>query len=374
MGRQVLILRVPSHLRESRQAPTLHVPSHLPREIFDLIISTLISLYDQDPGYQWSHLRYITRFHKRQLESHFLHFWLPRTILTVYSDRVGVSVDYRAFGVDKKTGLIARFKAREGWARLQRDSMLEHEKWSWWEYIMRSTDPFDENTWWSQRRVVLRMGEGVLNEGYAGGGILSNMVIPGLQPDDEGGNLWFEWKTLFSNLFKEEECMRMLRNDLLKKHMPQILTKKLPERRSMIRKVLSQYKASAREALYFYRHHLHSGGTLANFDCGHYKNWYGYTQYDETDYPTILEIIGKEESVVFQMEGWREWGVREVARLRGEEDMKDYNYWESQPAQLQTRARVWLAACRERCVEKDVNEEQLEKGLRLRRRLEDFWL
>jgi len=41
---------------------------------------------------------------------------------------------------------------------------------------------------------------------------------------------------------------------------------------------------------------------------------------DPTKPPSIFEVLSVEESMVFTMDGWRDFGVKELARLRSEEE------------------------------------------------------
>lgn len=177
----------------------LQIPSAIPREIKDAIIDALIMRYGHSPAYQWTHLRYITRFHQQQLEKHFYRHWLRRLIITIYETR-DHWVDYRVrSGVEKQNDVIVRFKAQKQWAHLRPESK---ERWGRW-------------IWNEEKRIVLRLsdigtgpGETSMNEGYMGGAIISDAYVPELTTDETGKNIWFDWKKLFSTMFEEEMLMR----------------------------------------------------------------------------------------------------------------------------------------------------------------------
>jgi hypothetical protein len=54
----------------------------------------------------------------------------------------------------------------------------------------------------------VRLGEGILNEGYAGGGIVSDAIVPELTEKEKWKYIYFDWKKLFDNVFGEEMAMR----------------------------------------------------------------------------------------------------------------------------------------------------------------------
>jgi hypothetical protein len=57
-------------------------------------------------------------------------------------------------------------------------------------------------------KTLVRLGEGILNEGYAGGGIVSDAIVPELTEEEMGKYVYFDWKMLFDNVFTEEIVMR----------------------------------------------------------------------------------------------------------------------------------------------------------------------
>lgn len=86
-----------------------------PRELTDLIITNLVELHVRKPATQWTQLRHITRFHKSQIETHFLTYWLSK--LHLYACNAcpasgRIMIEYRAHSVKKVTG-IAKFRAIE---------------------------------------------------------------------------------------------------------------------------------------------------------------------------------------------------------------------------------------------------------------------
>lgn len=178
------------HKRNSR---AINTPTNLPRELIDHIITLLINSHSHDPAYQWTHFRQITRFHKSQLEKHFLHFWLPKLIVTIYAN-MDDAISYRAKGLRKTDKHVVKFQAREGWNDLDPD---QREVWPAvkWNGELRGT-------------VIVRLGESVLNEGRKGGGIINDCVIPGLEVEVGSPVIWFNWYALFGVLFSEVMLMR----------------------------------------------------------------------------------------------------------------------------------------------------------------------
>ena len=57
--------------------------SKLPRELIDTVITSLIFLHNDDPAYQWTQLRFITRYHRTVIEQHFYGFWVPKLSFAV---------------------------------------------------------------------------------------------------------------------------------------------------------------------------------------------------------------------------------------------------------------------------------------------------
>ncbi|KAF2474894.1 uncharacterized protein BDR25DRAFT_112874 [Lindgomyces ingoldianus] len=348
------------------QSQTLPTISHLPRELVDTIITTLIQSYAHDPAHQWTHLRHITRFHKTQLEKHFLNFWLPKLIITVYSSE-STSVDYRAWSVSKpaSTDSTARFKGREGWKDLD-----DEERMYWADNVWNSTRMLPS--------VHVRLGVGELGEGYAGGYIISDVEIPGLRTSGEGSSVWFRWMELFDCLFREEMVMRNVQGKLVSMNLVFVnlhlfltleiisidrsiarsrqlhggeaklqfqtqihLLNRLNQVQSHITAVKSQKawpntKPAQRAALIDF---LRTEVQLRRRDI--LRQWRKhnpprlpaltekywdpkYKPYVQDNHlrenpPDILAVVAVEESMVFTMKGWRNWDVCEIARLRARE-------------------------------------------------------
>ncbi|KAH7357471.1 hypothetical protein BKA66DRAFT_473334 [Pyrenochaeta sp. MPI-SDFR-AT-0127] len=314
-----------------RSPKLLHSAIRLPRELIDTIISTLIVLSDEDPIYQWTCLRHTTRYHKAQIEQHFFDFWVPRLSLTVSEDEH--TVQYKARSVDKgrevskqrgssSANNVMRSEPLAGW------QALSGQREVWTEMIMRTTYPIGEEER-REKRLIVRMGDRVLNKGFAGGGIVSDLQVPKLRVDAYTGDLCFDWKMLFTCLFREEMVMRRLRDALLRDFMPTIRATKPEKRHTAIHDFLCEhYQTQRREMLTHYRDHIASSNDPMLFSVEPYLNLAKIEYYPpshSSTYPSIFHIIRKEESMVFHVPGWHSWGVREVARLRAKEEISEQN-------------------------------------------------
>lgn len=294
-------------------------PPYFLREIIDLIISSLISLYDHDPAYQWSRLRFITRFHKRELEHYFLRFWLPK--LTIAVPSFDFIVDYAAWGINKKTG-HACFKMRSGFNELQSHPIMQP---FWAEHIMSTTYPLGDEIM-RNRTLLIRLGVGVLSDGFSSGHIISDIRLPSLNANEDGTNIWFDWKVLFTRMFSEEMLMRKFRAKLLESYVPTIRATKPETRHSLVHSFLRErYQLQRREMLWRYRDHTAANETRFDFSpClswprRRYKPGSFWHKLD------IIDIVSQEESMVFQVPGWHGWNVREVACARAQEEMSWHN-------------------------------------------------
>lgn len=345
----------------------------LPRELIDTIISCLIILSDPDPIYQWTCLRHITRFHKVQVEQHFLAFWVPKLSLTVSEDEYTVQYKARRIDKDDKSGKsrdssssnnIMRFEPRAGW------QALSGQREDWAELVMRTTYSVGEEER-REKRLIVRLGERVLNKGFAQGGIVSDIQVPKLRVDAYGGDLCFDWKMLFTGLFREELAMRRLRDMLLHDFLPTIRATKPETRHTVIHDFLcDHYQTQRREMLIHYRDHITSSQNLTPFSMTPYlklaKIEY-YPSSHSSTYPSIVRVIRKEESMVFHVPGWEHWSVREVARLRVKEEISEQNVFPCEQVDDEAFNR-YMDGLKKRWngmlgTEK-VSEEELEKQLK----------
>lgn len=191
-------------------------PPNFPRELTDLIIRTLINVCANDPCTQWLRLRHITRFHRSYIEQHFLTYWLPLLRLSVYNvcpftGSADGDVEYRCHSVRKKSGLVW-FKGVDADGK----EMKTHEEvCGWWveKHVVRMAR--DD---WSESRMLLRLSSPLLNNGYVGGGIISDCPIPELRCDESAVNLWFDWKDMFTVLFIEQMVLRRVRKSITRKY------------------------------------------------------------------------------------------------------------------------------------------------------------
>jgi hypothetical protein len=170
-------------------------PPILPRELVDSIITTYIQSYDDDPTYQWTVLRHITRYYRNKLEAHFRTFWLPKLKFTIYlSGCSRVSIDY-TFSCLTGNHDVVIFRVGDD-APILRDFC----------------HPFSIE----DKIPIARLGEGILNHGYAGGGVLSDARLAGFRENAVGDVIEFDWKGFFTNMFCEEALMRTATRKLVR--------------------------------------------------------------------------------------------------------------------------------------------------------------
>jgi hypothetical protein len=184
------------------------------------------------------------------------------------------------------------------------------------------------------------MGEGVLNEGYTGGGLLSDMQLPGVEVAQDATRLWFDWRSAFSRLFGEEMIMRRFGRELLRRFEDNTAGISCRGSRSGFRRTAfadrgSQhgflrrvYQPLRRQLLVAWRDHLASSSVPAPpFDVARHipsPLQGNYTprvrrRIHREDCPTIQDIAFVEESMVFHIPGWEKWDVAKVAHLRERE-------------------------------------------------------
>ncbi|KAF1839044.1 hypothetical protein BDW02DRAFT_274263 [Decorospora gaudefroyi] len=150
---------------------------HLPRELIDTIISSFISLHDHDPAYQWTQLQHITHHHRSQIEQHFRASWLPHLRLIVQDPGMLVSGHevYIGFGLAKSGIEPADSQSGNDTVRFTVDvqgpqSLIRPNR--------TESGGADEPIGYPDVKFFVVFGEGVLNKGYAGGGISNEICIP----------------------------------------------------------------------------------------------------------------------------------------------------------------------------------------------------
>ncbi|OAL50902.1 hypothetical protein IQ07DRAFT_405573 [Pyrenochaeta sp. DS3sAY3a] len=306
----------------SSMSPASRIPlcPGLPRELIDHIITDLIHLYDDQPTYQWIRLRYITRYHKDYMESYFLRFWIPKLTFTVSED--WRSIRYTARRIkDRPMSDIIRLKPRDGWENISQSLM------DWEDIIMQTTYPVGDERM-RQKRLIIRLGQGYLHKGYTEGGLFSDIVVPELNIDPSGsGDILFSWKLLFTALFREEMLMEKFRAKKLSGFLPTLRVTKPEKRHSAIHKFLQEHcQSQQRQLLTYFRDHI------ASPDHGPFS-LSPYLNLSDTDpdfsslrtYRGVLSIVYHEESMIFHVPDWETWDVREIARLRVDEEEKREN-------------------------------------------------
>jgi hypothetical protein len=324
-------------LTDAPPPPPFEVPKHLPQEIVDLILSELISLHDHDPAYQWTHFRGLTRFHRKQLDGHFLHYWFQKLTLTLYGSP-DEYIEYRTEGIPTNTGEVwykmERFVKKGAVYAGMPSSYSTYYTLLWWQNLVVGKLCSCEDKKRRPNHLILRMGEGILNEGFTGGGLLSDMQLPGLEVDEDSSNLRFDWLAAFSRFFGEEMIMRRPGKELLRRFEEKTAGRRI--RRSTPAAIFAGrvskhkflrwvYQPLRRELLTAWRDHLSiSPFPTLPFDVtrhipsplrGNYNP--RVRSYENgVDCPRIQQIAFVEESMVFHVPGWEKWDIRGVARLR----------------------------------------------------------
>ena len=179
----------------NRKPSDLNELPALPRELIDSIITLHIRSHDDDPVYQWTVLRNITYFHRKKIDSHFRAFWLPKLSIALYLASCSTLHIKYALSDNPIPG-------NEQESEQNRDYMARFD----------AQGDLPENHCHSlatrDKKGLMRLGEGVLNDGHEKGGIVSDADIPNLEEYEGGRIITLDWKGLFSNIFTEEALMR----------------------------------------------------------------------------------------------------------------------------------------------------------------------
>ncbi|KAF1947146.1 hypothetical protein EJ02DRAFT_450109 [Clathrospora elynae] len=169
--------------------------------------------------------------------------------------------------------------------------------------------------------------------------------------------------------------MRRFRKRLLKDFLPTIKVTKPEKRHSAIYKFLQEsFQIQRREMVTDYRNYVadESRSCWHRFDITPYLLRAPRAEHplvNRTNCPSIFYLIRREESVVFQIPGWESWDVREVVRLRAEEEMSTLNLMQCENV-INSAARRREQNLRERwdkmLGKKEANEKTLEGYLKER--------
>lgn len=335
----------------------------LPRELIDHIITYLIHLYDDQPTYQWIRLRYISQYHKDYMETYFLRFWIPKLTFTV--SEYGWTVRYTARKIkNRPMSDIIRLKPRDGWEEIP-EQMLD-----WEDIIMQTTYPVGDEKM-RQKRLIIRLGQGYLHKGYTEGGLFSDIIVPGLKIDPNGGgDILFNWKLLFTALFREEMLMEEFRAKKLSGFLPTLRVTKPEKRHSAIHNFLQGHcQIQQRQLLTYFRDHIappdHEPFSL-NLYLNLSKADLNFSS--SGTFPEVLNIVHHEESMIFHVPGWETWDVREIARLRVHEEKKRVNLFPCEEVIVPNAAYTsiherWDCMLGNKSIGKDTLRDYLTKGV-----------
>lgn len=318
----------------------------LPRELIDTIITCLISLYDDDPAYQWTRLRLITRHHKTLIEQHFHDFWVPKLSFAAcldnsYLDEYVCFKPYKekieALAIRDENGLpiFVAFEASHEADELIMSLGGREEMWIRKVISPEHSPPYEGN---GSKEILVRLGEGTLNKGFTKGGIVSDVVIPDAHifTGSDPWQLRVKWRKLFSWLFREEMLLRNFRDKILENFWPTIEEmKSVEERNEAIYMFLrTQYEAQSKLMLDAFRRHLawesqarHRAQSQVQQSLDPHMDSFDMTPFlnqppmkvSQLEYRAIddtLAVTGDEQSIVFRIPGWETWSIRQLARLR----------------------------------------------------------
>ena len=355
----------------------------LAREVVDLIVTHLISLHDHDPAYQWTCLRHITRFHRAQIEQQFHKFWLKHLRLTV--NEYGEVLEFRAVpggtlqledqrsnSINASTICRRRNLVQFEPSNPRRAERLLHspQDLGYWQHLIEaSTYPVGDESR-RAKRIIVFLGEGVLNKGYSGVCVMSDISIPRLSM--KGRVISFNWKVLFSNLLGEEMLMRRFRDRLLADFIPTIKVTKLSKQHAAMETFLrNSYQEQRRLMIYCYREHCAPPivGSRTTFDLTPFLQKPRRRPFDDdgNDFEPLLQLLREEDSMVFAVPDWERLSIGDVARFRGQEIRAQYNYLDCEST-VTSRKPDWLMRLEQglktRSGQDETGEEELEAWLR----------
>jgi hypothetical protein len=297
------------------QLSTLDLPA-LPRELIDAILSELIPLCNDDPAYQWTRLRHLTRYHRAQVEQHFRKFWISKSTLT-YTDYIP-GLYFTVSEQDASNPKNGDQGGDTDTARFAAQYRKEAYSWNvvedWDSEYGEGPEGTEESP--PQPSAVFTLGEGFLNKGYTKGGIMTHIpVIPGYKYDQHPEEICLHWKPLVSQLLCEEMLMRRFRDRLLDAFLLPGLESMSEEdsRHKALHNLLwDHYQIQRREMVDAYR----DRAPAQSFDMTPFL-----TLPNSNRSTALQHIFHREETMVFQIPGWQSFEVREVARLRISEEL-----------------------------------------------------
>jgi hypothetical protein len=293
------------------QLSTLDLPA-LPRELIDAILSELIPLCNDDPAYQWTCVRHLTRYHRAQVEQHFRKFWIPKSTLT-YTDYIPGLY----FTVSEQDASNSKNGGQGGDTDTARFAAQYRKEVYSWNVVEDWDSDYEEGPDGNeepppQPSAVITLGEGFLNKGYTKGGIMTHIpVISGYRYEQHPEEICLHWKPVFTQLLCEEMLMRRFRDRLLTTFLSGLESE--PSRHDTLHHFLwGHYQNQAREMVDAYRDRAPD----QSFDMT------PFLSLPMSEHYTALQnIFHREETMVFQIPGWQAFEVREVARLRISEEL-----------------------------------------------------
>ncbi|KAK2762191.1 hypothetical protein FQN54_001200 [Arachnomyces sp. PD_36] len=300
----------------------------LPPELTEQILSTLVDEHEDNPAQHWA-LRHLSHHQKRRIEQHFCDYWLPKLIVTIYGG-AWTSIDYKLTGLEKSSPItdglndVAHFQASE-----DLDSRIRQE------YLKELWDGHSVES----PKAHLRLGEGLLNDGFKGGYIVNDTEIPHLKVDESGTNIRFDWRGAFDALLREEIMLRKIHDEMiaektakwrLENDWPEL--KAIPsdvymaflcseiqmQRRVAARKHrIHRYDPSGETKPPFHKLSQHLHGQTATLTDGMPDG--GCFCCNRKAGPDIFEVITKEESMVLLYPGWKSLDLEALVDLYAEE-------------------------------------------------------
>lgn len=235
---------------------------------------------------------------------------------------------------------------------------------------MRSTHPIDDEAA-REKNFLIQLGERVLCNGYTGGGIMSDMMLPGLSTNDDGTKFWFDWKAFFTSLFTEEMLAKRMKDGILEWFIPTNGKTTLQTSRATVHEFLTiRYQVQRRWMLMHYRNHFASTSpdttSAASFVDTFVDPSYSHEPLRGSSPSALFANLNpmREESMVFHVPDWRSLSVREIARLRAVEvrDLQDLFVYDFL---IDEKEDLWIRGLEGWEGKRDVDEQVLEEELRL---------
>ncbi|KAL1862939.1 hypothetical protein Daus18300_008270 [Diaporthe australafricana] len=181
-----------------------------PRDIRELIFTTLVDSFESSPTYQWIALRHLSPHQMHRIEYNFRMLWLKYMSVTLHlparnSSAHTTSRDFvlSPFQDSARNHDIAVFLAVEH-PRFQSpvDKLINDEqdlmlKPAWSCYMNSAL----------KKHVTVRFCEGFGGYYMRGGHLINNTELPGLEVSESGMEISFQWKAAIQELFQEAGYM-----------------------------------------------------------------------------------------------------------------------------------------------------------------------